>query len=170
MTNVLTFVELAMVFFVWRWGGWKNWKKYQSTILYFITFDLLYNFLCYNYFLWEYEPSIIFPNHTLTNIFVMFVGNSCSILVYLGKFPTKRKNQFFWISLWVIYCSLLEFVNIKVFRGITYHNGWNTMWNFIFYIVMFSMLRLHYKKPLLTYGLSLIITILLIKIFKVPIS
>ncbi|MGG1680022.1 CBO0543 family protein [Neobacillus sp. NRS-1170] len=162
-------IIMALVFVGWRWGDWKNWKKYQSTILYIITADLLYNFLCYKYSLWDYEPSIIFPNHTLANIFVMFVGYTSLILTYLGKFPTKRKNQILWISLWTLSLSLLELMDFKIFGGITYHNGWNPKWNFIFYFVMFSMLPLHNKKPLLAYGLSLIAIIVLLLIFKVPI-
>ena len=42
-------VELINCILAWRFGDWRNWKNYQSTILYLITSDLLYNFLCYNY-------------------------------------------------------------------------------------------------------------------------
>jgi hypothetical protein len=33
----------------WKWGDWRNWKKYQSTILYMIVFSLLFDVLTYNH-------------------------------------------------------------------------------------------------------------------------
>ena len=158
------------VIIAWRLGDWRNWKKYQSTILYFITFDLLYNFLCYNYMMWEYQPSFIFPNHTLMNIFIMTFSYPSIVLLYLGNFPTKQKFRFIWIFLWTVVFLLLEFLGLKIFREIKYLHGWNLIVDFIFCILMFSLLRLHYKRPLLTYGLSILATIVLLIIFKVPIS
>lgn len=98
----------------------------------------------------------------------MFVGYPSALLVYLGRYPTKGIKQFLWISIWVAFWSFLEWVDDK-FDEFSYHNGWNLMWSVLFNIGIFSMVRLHYKKPLLTYGLSIIATIGLVVIFKVPI-
>jgi hypothetical protein len=73
------------VLVAWLWGDWRNWKKYQSTILYIITCDLLYNFLTYLRPLWEYEPTNIYPNHTIRSIITMFVAYP-SVILHLAHF------------------------------------------------------------------------------------
>jgi hypothetical protein len=92
MYNVTVF--LIFVFVAWRWGDWRNWTKYHSTILFLIIFHLLYNFLCYNHTLWKYEPDIIFPNHTITSLFVFFIIHPSVILVYLGQYLDEL-NRFY---------------------------------------------------------------------------
>jgi hypothetical protein len=65
--------------------------------------------------------------------------------------------------------SLLEWGAVKL-GEFSYHNGWNIMWTVLFDITFYSMVRLHYKKPLLTYGLSIIAIVGLLLVFNVPIS
>jgi hypothetical protein len=62
------------IFTGWLWGDWRNWEKYQSTFFYVIVCDLIYNFLTYNYSLWEHIPVVFFPNHTVINLMVMFIA------------------------------------------------------------------------------------------------
>jgi hypothetical protein len=152
----------------WRWGDWPHWKKYQSTILYVIMLDLLYNFLTYNYPMWRYEPTII-PNHTMTNLIVMFIGYPCTLLIYLGRYPINWIKQIGWVIFWVTIWSFIELVN-SMLGGLTYHNSWDFKSSVIFNLVAFPMVRLHYKKPLLAYGLSALITVGLSLLFKVPVG
>ncbi|WP_373291387.1 CBO0543 family protein [Paenibacillus marchantiophytorum] len=163
---------LCLLYFIacWRWGDWRNWAKYQSSILYLITFDLVYNFLTYNYSLWEYEPNTtLLPNHTIISLIVMFIIYPCVMLVYLGRYPTKRIKQYLWVTFWVFLWSFLEWVAQRI-GEFSHHHGWNIWWSALFNIALYSMVRLHYKKPLLAYGLSVIATVGLIILFKVPIS
>ncbi|WP_368780976.1 CBO0543 family protein [Alicyclobacillus fastidiosus] len=160
---------MANVFYAWRWGDWRNWKKYQSTTLYLITCDLLYNFLCYNYPLWEYNPKIFNLNHTLLNLIVMFIGYPAFILVYLGRFPSGRIKQILWFSFWVIYWSFFEWVYLHQ-QEFSYHNGWKFVWSVVLNLGIYSMIPLHYKKPLFTYALSIIVSMGLLIIFKVPVT
>lgn len=160
---------LGHFFIAWRWGDWRNWSKYQSTFLYMITTDLTYNLLTYNYSLWEYQPTVIFPNHTLTNLTLIVIGYPSLIFIYLGRYPKKKMNQFLWITFWIFLESFLEWIALQL-GVITYHNGWNFLWSVFFDVAIYVMLRLHYTKPLLTYGLSIIITVGFLIIFKVPVS
>ncbi|KIL41919.1 hypothetical protein SD70_04750 [Gordoniibacillus kamchatkensis] len=160
---------LMDIFLAWRWGDWRNWTKYQSTILYFISCDLLYNFLTYNHPLWEYEPTLVYPNHTMMSLIAMFVAYPSVTLVFLGKYPAGRIKRILWICFWALLWTFLEWVSFKVGQ-FSYHNGWNLTWSIVFDFVLFAMLRLHFVKPLLTYVLSALITIGLLLLFDVSIA
>lgn len=153
----------------WKWGDWRNWKKYQSSILYLITCDLLYNFLTYNHSLWEYEPTFLLPNHTIISIFAMFIAYPAIMLIYLGRYPSTFGKSVLWIGLWTVLWSFFEWLG-SILGEFSYHNGWKLVWSVLFNIVLFSMVRLHYKKPLLTYVLSVLATLALLHMFDIPIS
>ncbi|MBT2729839.1 hypothetical protein J7E63_23550 [Bacillus sp. ISL-75] len=56
----------------WKWGDWKNWRQYLSTIQYFLIGDMLYNLFTRNFPLWGYpNPPNILPNHLFNNLFIM---------------------------------------------------------------------------------------------------
>lgn len=160
---------LLWILAAWRWGDWRNWKNYQSTFLFVILLDLLYNFLTYNYPLWVYDPTDIIPNHTLNNLFVSFISYPSIVFIYLGRYPTGWVKQVAWIIFWVTLFSIVELVN-NIMGLMSYHNGWNFGWSVIFYLVQLPFIRLHYKKPLLAYGLSVLIIVGLLLLFKVPVS
>lgn len=162
-------ITLINILLAWRWGDWRNWKKYHSTILYMIMCDLLYNFLTYNYPIWTYPHTSFQPNHTIINLFVMFIAYPCMLLIYLGHFPNGVIKKILWVLLWVMMWSVLEWVSLKLGQ-FAYHNGWTWGWSILFNIALFLMVRLHYNKPLISYGLSVIATIFLLIIFKVPIT
>jgi len=160
-------VCLVDVLVAWVWGDWRNWRNYQSSILYLIVCDLIYNLLTYNHPLWEYKSTLPILNHTILNMITMFVAYPSIMLVYLGRFPTERMKQIIWVGFWVSLWSFLEWLSIQL-GNFSYLNGWNFIWSFLFNIVLFSMVRLHYKMPLLTYGLSFILAVVLLSIFDVP--
>lgn len=162
------FVTLIDIVVAWRWGDWRNWRNYHSTILYFISCDLLYNVLTVQYPLWKYTPTAILPNHTLVNLFVMFIAYPSMLLVYLGRFPSSRYKQIGWICLWTALWSLGEWYS-TLLGQFSYYNGWNYGWSIVFNITLFVFSRLHYLKPLLCYILSVIVVVLLVLYFRVPI-
>jgi hypothetical protein len=162
-------VLLIDLIVAWKWGDWRNWQKYQSTILYIILCDLAYNFLTYNYPLWEYTPTLLFPNHTITSLATMFIAYTGVTLIYLGHYPKTKMKKLLWLSFWVTAWTVLEWVAIKL-EEFKYFNGWSIWYSLLFNISLFIMLRLHYKRPLLTYVLSFIAAIALIILFNVPIS
>lgn len=162
-------IAATAVIIAWRWGDWKNWQKYYPTILYMITGNLLYNILTYHYPIWLYQKSIL-QNHTLTDILNSFVIFPATILLFLPHFPNKgiiKKIRYllFWM---IIYISVEWFLSELGY--FSYHNGWNLGWSVLFNIGMFTLLRVHYKKPLLAWGISVFIILFLLIIFDVPIN
>jgi hypothetical protein len=63
----------------------------------------------------------------------------------------------------------VEYTNYKA-GLITFHNGRNIECSIVFYLYSLPILRLHYKKPLMAFGLSVLITVGLLLILKVPIT
>ncbi len=162
-------VVFGLIFLLigWRFGDWRNLEKYYPTILYFIIGDLLYNLLTYNDPMWKYNKDWIFSNHTLSNLWIMITVYPVTVIIYLFHFPKKKINQIFYILFWVILYVLWELVNIHVFGLIDHYNGWNIWWSFLFDIIIFVMLLIHHKRPLLAWGLSIIIIIFFLKLFDV---
>ncbi|WP_163536251.1 CBO0543 family protein [Gracilibacillus sp. YIM 98692] len=151
-----------------KWGDWRHWRQYYPTILFFITGDFLYNFLLYKESMWLFHD-LILPNHTTITILAMLVSYCATVLIYLGKYPNGWKKRSLWFLLWVgIYFSIEYFNNQLGF--ITYHNGWNLWWSALFTGVIFIILPIHHKRPLLAWLLSSIIILSLLNIFDVNIS
>ncbi|MFD0824564.1 CBO0543 family protein [Neobacillus sp. M.A.Huq-85] len=150
------------------WGDWRNWKQYYPTILFFIIGDFLYNFLLYNKSMWIFHD-LILPNHTMITLLAMAFSYTATVLIYLGRFPKSWIKRFFWFLLWWGIYIVIEFINNKM-GFITYHHNWNFGWSIIFSGIIFFILPIHQKKPLLAWFLSIIIIVYLLIIFDVRIS
>lgn len=166
---------LVWLFALWKWGDWRNWEKYYPTILYFFLGDLLYQyFLADLHPMWRYNPQGIDENigltHTHVFLSVMVIKYPATILIYLSKFPEgNRLKQIGWFMLWMIIYTLNE-LGDRSLHLLTYHNGWAFYWSVLFNIVMFSLLKLHFHRPILTWFVSIFIIVLLWIIFDVPSS
>lgn len=158
------------LFIAWRFGDWKNWKKYYPTILFFIMGDLLYNILTFNHPTWSYSKGWIFPNHTLINLWIMATIYPATTIIYLFYFPKEKIKQILYILLWVLIYVLGELLGLHVFGLIDHFNGWNMWWSALFDIILFTMLPIHHKRPLLAWGLSIIVIIFFLTVFDVKIS
>jgi hypothetical protein len=161
--------QFLWILAAWRWGDWRNWKKYHSTMLYMIVFSLLYEVLTYNYSLWKFSDFIL-PTHTLNSLAVTFIGFPCSVLIFLSRFPKNHRiKQIIYVSFWAILYIAIEyfFVGISLFH---YHHGWNIWWSAFLDAIIFPMLLLHHKKPLAAYLISFLMIIFYFLFFNVPIS
>lgn len=151
-----------------KWGDWRNWKQYYSTILFFIIGDFLYNFLLYKKTMWLFHD-LVLPNHTTITVLAMVVTYSATVLIYLGRFPHGWLKRLLWFLLWVgIYLSA-EYFNSKL-GFITYYNGWNFWWSVLFTAIIFFILPIHHKRPLLAWLISIIIIGSLLSIFDVKLT
>ncbi|MFC0469045.1 CBO0543 family protein [Halalkalibacter kiskunsagensis] len=150
----------------WRWGDWRNWKEYYPTILFFILCDLLHNFLAYNHDLWIYEEIFfaeLLPNHTTISLLYMVVIYPATILIYLNYFfrTDKWSNKVFHFAIWVSIYIVAECTNLYV--GLfSHHNGWNIWYSILFILMMFILFPIHYRKPLLAWGISILIIVLIV--------
>jgi hypothetical protein len=158
---------LIFLFVGWKFGDWRHLKKYYPTILYFIIGDLLYNVLTYEHVMWNYNEDGFFPNHTLTNLWIMITVYPATVITYLAHFPQKRMFQAVYILLWVTIYACWELLNIYVFGIIEHFNEWNMWWSFLFDIIIFVMLVVHHKRPLLAWGLSVVIIVIFLRLFDV---
>ncbi len=160
-------VMIISLLICYTWGDWKHWNKYYSTIQFFIIGDLIYNVLFHNTTLWKYVcPSL---NHTLINILIMITVFPSTILVFIPHYPKDRFNQVIYISFWVSLYIVVEYISY-ILGYFQYDNGWSIVWSGIFCIIMFLLLYLHYRKPLLAWFLAIITLIIFIIIFEVDIS
>ncbi|MET3698654.1 hypothetical protein SAMN05877753_104111 [Bacillus oleivorans] len=157
-----------------KWGDWKNWRDYYPTILFFWVGDLLKSYLLYNHWLWTYQETIfaenILRNHTIISLMIMFIVYPSTLLIYLGHFPQAKLRQAGWVLFWVMLYSSIEYMNLHYLHLIRHFNGWNIIWSIIFNMIMFTILRVHYKKPIWAWGLSVIWIIFLLNVFDVPVD
>lgn len=156
-----------------KWGDWKNWKIYYSTILFFIGGDLLKNALLHDHLMWEYKETYfgeaILSSHLIINLMIMVCVYPATILIYLGRFPKTLVKKVLWISLWVFLYSFIEFINLKYLNLIEHHHSWSMTWSILFNTFMFFILLVHFKKPLLAILLSFVWLLFLWNVHDVPI-
>jgi hypothetical protein len=151
----------------WKWGDWRNWMTYHSTMLYVVACDLLYLFLTANHYLWRYIPDGFLPSYSVTEMLHAFITLPATTLIFLSKFPAKTFRIIMHFLLWMAIFVVFEIVLFWANR-FEYQFGWGIIWSIAFDLVMFPMILLHHKKPLLAYGLSVITISYLLWKFNIP--
>ncbi|SFD45182.1 hypothetical protein SAMN05216238_101401 [Lentibacillus persicus] len=159
-------IALSVTLAAWRWADWARFETFHPTILYIVSMDLLYYFFTYDYQLWIFRSNLGVPEEVvdLLHTFIVLPG---ATMIFLSKFPAERISAIFYTAKWVFVFFSIEWV-FHLFNLIQYDNGWSLVWSAIFLIVMFPMLILHCKRPLIAYGLSVVVIALLLIIFNVP--
>jgi hypothetical protein len=165
----LILVLVVYGIFAYFFVDWKNWKLYYSTIQYFIICNLLYNFIFYNHTLWRYRAvTVEWLNHTFIEIAFSFFIVPVVIMIYLRYFP-KGKKRFLYVGIWVSYFTVIEYLFYK--KGLfVYENNWNPFWSGVFNVILFVVVRIHYKNPLKAFLISAPIIIILLTIFHPALS
>lgn len=163
------FIVLAISFVLatWAWGDWRNWQQYHATSLFFLFGNSLYFAFTYKQPLWRHQPLPPIDSFIGVELLVM-VCFACTPIIYLGRWPKGFKKSLLWIAMWVLlYFSIESF--LLFIGGIKHDHGWTLFNSFCFNIMMFLMFRLHYKRPILAYLISVPIIITLLMICKVQI-
>lgn len=158
-----------VLYFIWRKNLWKHWETFHPTLLYFGLCNLLYHFLTGNDFLWAFRYDMWTPSYYLTEIIYTFIIFPGTALFFLYYFPQKHSRQLRHILIWVAIYVAWEWVFGLTYR-MEYRHGWNLLWSAAFDCIMFPMLYLHYRRPLVTYLLSVPITLFFLWFFDVPIK
>lgn len=159
-TNALLFVLVA-----WKWGDWRNWAKYYSTILYVIVFDLVYFGLTMGFPLWRYHHPVL--GYTYSDFLIAFIMFPATMLLYLPYQPKEKYKQAGFLLLWVFIYASIELAQSKM-GGIVYYNGWQFVHSVLFDCLFFIMARLHFKYPLSTFAVSLIMVPAVLALFNFP--
>ncbi|MFD2923093.1 CBO0543 family protein [Halobacillus naozhouensis] len=150
----------------WRWADWSRFREFHATMLYMPAMDLLYFYFTHDYLLWTVQSHFGIP-HTGVALLYTFIVFPCTVILFLSNYPNKLGRQIIHVGKWVILYIGTEWIG-HLAGAIHYNNGWALGWSFLFVIVMFPMLFLHYKRPFLAYLASVIIIIFLINWFDVP--
>lgn len=133
-------------------GDWKNLDKYYPTLLYFSVGNLTYEYIAHvNFHLWKMDGKGLFPE-IVADFILLFLIAIPAILIYLSNYPSTAKRRVLHIVKWIVIFTTVEWIGGKYFGIIKYENGWSIWWSFLFNIIMFPMLRLHflsYKRALL---------------------
>jgi hypothetical protein len=173
--TIVSYIRMALPFIylvvAWRFGDWKNWRKYYPTILFIISVDFFISILMYKFPLWTFHRSLLIPNHTITDFILTFTCFPQMVLIYLSRYPYKSAwyKQLVYVVLWVIFYILNEIIFMFA-KLISYHHGWNIRWSILVWIFMFIGLRLHHTKPLWAWLLCFACTAFLIIYFHIPIT
>lgn len=168
MNNILIRIISVSIFLIsaYKWGDWKNWKKYYPTMVFFGMGDLIYATVFYDKPLWDFPTNfLVSPLDELLLIFGCFFPTT---LTFLSHYPKKAFSQIAYNSMWIgIYMSL-ELINI-ILGTIEYYRGWNIGWSLLHNTIQFPLIALHHKNPILTWVIALIFLVVIMKIFKIPI-
>jgi hypothetical protein len=166
----LLLVVIVYIIFAKIFVDWKRFKEFYPTIQFFIIGNLLYNFLFYNHTLWSYKAvTVNWLNHTLIDITFSFIILPVVIMIYLQYFPKTPKKKIAYLAVWIAYFSFLEYIFYK--RGLfIYENDWGLGMSVVFNTIMFVLLRMHSRKPVLSLAVSLPIIIILLFFFHPSLS
>lgn len=157
----------ATILLCYKYGDWRNWKKYNATILFFIAGDLLHTCLTVEKPLWYYQSDFL-KGFTI-NLLIMVIIYPGTLLMLLPEIEKPYANKIVIFTKWIVIYSIGELIANRV--GLINHkNGWNLYYSVAFNIVMFPLLWLHYKKPLLAYLLSAVIALIIMSYFNIQIS
>ena len=159
-TNALLFVLVA-----WKWGDWRNWAKYYSTILYVIVFDLVYFGLTMGFPLWRYHHPVL--GYTYSDFLIAFIMFPATMLLYLPYQPKEKYKQAGFLLLWVFIYAGIELLQSNI-GGMRYFNGWQYWYSVLFDVLFFTMARLHFKYPLWTFAVSIITVPIVLALFQFP--
>ncbi|WP_391563867.1 CBO0543 family protein [Paenibacillus cremeus] len=145
-----------LLFLALRYAKWSKWREFYPTILYMVMLNLLYSYIVKTTPLWLYKSSLV-PQGLLDIIVIYIVEPSMTIL-FLSYHPLRWRHISLYWAAWIIVFSAIEYIFFLTDR-MDYFNGWNMYWSVIFYIIMFPMLFLHYKKPPVALMLSILFTL-----------
>jgi hypothetical protein len=161
-------LAIYLVIVVWIKGTWKEWKKYHHTMMFFALGNVSYNFITANYFLWKMKPDFL-PNHSITELVYSYVIFPACALLFLEQYPASTKKKVYHYIRWIGVFIIVEWVFV-IFGRMLYQHGWNLWWSLVFDITMFPVLRIHYKRPLIAYMISVFLCLFWIWMFKVPVN
>jgi hypothetical protein len=167
---IYAFIWLGILF---KWGDWKNWRRYYPTILFFIIGDFLYLYLLSDHYpMWRYSPPEADQEVGLTNthisLSIIAIKYPATVLAYLSNFPEKNlMKKVLYFTGWIVFYLLIEMMD-RHFHLIEYFNGWSIWWSALFNSVMFFILWVHFKNPFIAWLLSIGFIFFLWNQFDVP--
>ncbi|AFC28377.1 hypothetical protein PM3016_1452 [Paenibacillus mucilaginosus 3016] len=159
---------IIIILAAWRWGDWKNWKLYHPSMLYITAGSYLYEYLTKDQTMWKFHPDYLY-NQTVTVVVYAIVTMPLSVLIFLSRYPKALGKKVFHYGIWIGIYIIGEWFLLRMGR-ISYQHSWSLWYSLLFDIMMFPMIRLHHKRPLVAYGLSIPIVVSLIYLFHIQLE
>lgn len=157
---------LGFLLSAWRWGDWKGWEKYYATVLFVMVVNLAVSFITYHHILWNYSPDALVKTQTTVELINSFIMLPLATFLYLSKFPANNElYQYGYMIVWILIFSGLEFID-QTLGGISYKHGWSWLTSSIFDCAIFSIVRLHYLRPIYAWIATLVLTIVILALFN----
>lgn len=158
---------LAGIAVCWKWGDWRNWRLYYPTILYLMVGNLVCDYLLHGRQMWGFGKFI--DAYPVLSLAVMLLLYPATVILYLTFLPKPAGRQALYVLLWVGIYTAIEMLAYLT-GGFCYHSCWNIWLSLAFNAIMFPLLLLHYKKPLLVWPLSAAICFLFLWWFGIPLA
>lgn len=160
--------SILSVLIAWKWGDWRNWRLYYSTILYMIVGDFTYIIARADRPLWKFESPLF--SYTFIELLIAFICYPSTCLVFWGLYTKVKKDKKKVTALLLFAaCLYTSFEWLSHHFGfISYYYGWSLYWSFLFNLIMFPLILLHFKKPLLVWPLSAALALIMMYFFKLP--
>lgn len=161
-------ISLLFAAACYRWGDWKNWKIYYPTVLYFIIGDMVGYILLHDHPLWLYRG---WPrdNHFYPDLYQAVTVYPSIIILYLSHFPRLFKDQIIYLAAWIAGYSLYVYALHRL-GLLIYGDGWTIGYDVLFSMIMFSLLRLHHRKPLWVWPVSMALATVFMWFFGFPLA
>jgi hypothetical protein len=134
-------------------------------MLFFGMGDLIYHLVFTEKPLWKFQADFLVP--PLNELFIIFTIFFSSTLLYLSKFPKKLSSQITWIIFWILLYTAKESLT-SLINMFTNHNGWNIWWSVLHNIIMFILLILHHKNPILAWIIAFAFLFTIMSLFNIP--
>lgn len=151
----------------YKWGDWQNFWRYYPTMLFFILGNLIHSIVFYNFSQWIYISTYL--PHNLVNIIAAFTIFPSTVLLFNPYFPKQLSKKVIYVLKWACLYTFIElfFYSIGL---VVYFNGWNLWWSALHNLYQFPLIRLHDTNPALAWLFSAVIFIVIIFVFKPPLS
>ncbi|MTI49586.1 CBO0543 family protein [Sporosalibacterium faouarense] len=165
LLHLLTIFGLVIIMFIF--GDWRNWRKYYPTILFLIAGNLFYNHMVQDMRLWEWTTP--FFTHQFSSALWSFTVYPTMVLIYMPYYPKEKSyiKQILFILCYVVGFSMIEYI-LYYFKHITYQNGWKYLHSIAVYFLMFSIMIVHHRRPIIAWLIYFIIAFLALRIFDMP--
>lgn len=156
----------GFLFAAWRWGDWRNWQKYYSSMLFVMVVNLSAGYISYHHPLWVFSDDILVTTETAVEFVNTYIVLTTTTLIYLTNFPTSGAGKkIAYILFWVLIYGTLEFIDNKIIGGISYANGWMWIYSVLFDLDMFLIIRTHYVRPLWGWAMTIVTAIYILITF-----
>jgi len=169
MLDILIFrivLLLAFIIIAYFLGDWNNLEKYYPTILFVMVVNVTASFLTYHHTLWNFNPDYLVKTYTIIELLNSYIVLPCTVFVFLSNFPPfSNILQYTYIGLWIIIYSTIELLDSMI-GGISYQHGWSWQISTLFDCAIFSIIRIHYIRPVWAWGITFLLGAAIVTIFN----